>query len=272
MHTAKSDLPVLMKPSHVASLDTPHAPKPPAPSRTVAPIALLEDDAIQSAWMTQTLADAGLACRAFEDGTQLLAVLRTAHPFQLLLLDWELPGLSGLEVLRWVRANLPDPLPVIFVTNRTLEQDLVSGLEAGADDYIGKPCRPAELLARIRAQLRRRQPAILPRTDFSLGGFHVDLANRRITLQGRAIALTPKEFDLAALFLRHPWRLFSRDDLCMLVWNREVPSTSRTLDTHLSNIRKKLRLGPASGTLLSASYALGYRLELLDGSPHPPAS
>ncbi len=92
------------------------------------------------------------------------------------------------------------------------------------------------------------------------------MATRQIRLRDEPIALTPKEFDLAALFLRHPWRLFSRDDLSALIWNREVPSASRTLDTHLSNIRKKLRLGPATGTLLCASYALGYRLELLPSS------
>jgi DNA-binding response OmpR family regulator len=226
-------------------------------------IALLEDDPAQSAWLQQTLTDAGLACQAFDEGGALLAALRTRTPFSLLLLDWELPGINGMEVLRWVRANCSDALPVIFVTNRTLENDLIEGLNAGADDYIGKPCRPGELLARISAQLRRHRPPANPDADFVLGDFMIDMGARQIRLRNKAIALTPKEFDLAALFLRHPWRLFSRDDLSTLVWNREVPSASRTLDTHLSNIRKKLQFGPATGTLLCASYALGYRLELL---------
>ncbi|WP_368649237.1 diguanylate cyclase [Castellaniella ginsengisoli] len=229
-------------------------------------IALLEDDPTQSAWMRQTLAGAGLACQAFGDGGALLAALRAHTPYSLLLLDWELPGINGMEVLRWVRANSHEALPVIFVTNRTLESDLVECLQAGADDYIGKPCRPGELLARIGAQLRRLRPAATPGTDFTLGEFVVDMSTRQIRLHDEPIALTPKEFDLAALFLRHPWRLFSRDDLSALVWNREIPSASRTLDTHLSNIRKKLRLGPSTGTLLCASYALGYRLELLTPS------
>ncbi len=226
-------------------------------------IAVLEDDPAQSAWIRQTLTDAGFSCQAFNEGGALLAALRARTPFALLLLDWELPGINGMEVLRWVRANRHDALPVIFVTNRTLESDLVEGLNSGADDYICKPCRTGELLARIGAQMRRHRPSTSPDADFTLEDFTVDMSLRQIRLRDEPIALTPKEFELAALFLRHPWRLFSRDDLSALVWNREIPSASRTLDTHLSNIRKKLHLGPATGTLLSASYALGYRLELL---------
>uniref|UniRef100_UPI003341E09D response regulator transcription factor n=1 Tax=Castellaniella defragrans TaxID=75697 RepID=UPI003341E09D len=226
-------------------------------------IAVLEDDPIQAEWIQETLSSAGFSSQLFTEGNALLAALRARVPFQLLLLDWELPGIDGLEVLHWVRANLSQSLPVIFVTNRTHESEIVQGLSAGADDYIGKPPRPAELLARISALLRRNQQAAPLESNFTLGDFSVEVKARQIRLRGEPIVLTPKEFDLAALFLRHPWRLFSRDDLSALVWNREVPSTSRTLDTHLSNIRKKLQLGPACGALLSASYALGYRLELL---------
>ncbi len=234
------------------------------------PIAVLEDDPLQAEWIRQILAGAGFACHIFGEGNALLAALRGRKSFDLLLLDWELPGIDGLEVLHWIRANRGQSMPVIFVTNRTHESDIVQGLNAGADDYIGKPLRPAELLARVGALLRRNRHATPLESDFVLGDFSVEVATRQILLEGEPIPLTPKEFDLAALFLRHPWRLFSRDDLSALVWNREVPSTSRTLDTHLSNIRKKLQLGPARGVLLSASYALGYRLELLSNSrPEP---
>ena len=233
-------------------------------SNATSPIALLEDDVAQAAWLEQTLTHAGHACRVFTEGSTLLSALRARESFSLLLLDWELPGINGMEVLRWVRANCNECLPVIFVTHRTLESDLIEGLNAGADDYVSKPFRSGELLARIGAQLRRHKPPVSPETNFTLGDFSVDMTARQIRLQDETITLTPKEFDLAALFLRHPWRLFSRDDLSALIWNREVPSASRTLDTHLSNIRKKLRFGPTTGTLLCASYALGYRLELLN--------
>lgn len=227
-------------------------------------VALLEDDPAQSAWLQQILLPANFRCQAFDNGNDLLSALRAGTTFQLLLLDWELPGISGMEVLRWIRANLPGNPPVIFVTSRTLESDLVKGLDAGANDYICKPSRPAELLARIRAQLRPNYFHTAPASSFELGVFSIDTLARQIKVHGEPVQMTAKEFDLAALFLRHPWRLFSRDDLSALVWNREIPSTSRTLDTHMSNIRKKLQLGPASGTLLSSSYALGYRLELLN--------
>ncbi|WP_322996175.1 diguanylate cyclase [Castellaniella sp.] len=227
-------------------------------------LALLEDDSVQSAWLQQILLSAKFRCQAFDNGNDLLSTLRAGNTFQLLLLDWELPGISGMEVLRWVRANLTSDPPIIFVTSRTLESDLVKGLDAGANDYICKPCRPAELLARIRAQLRPNHAHTNPASSFELGVYSVDTLTRQIKLRGEPIPITSKEFDLATLFLRHPWRLFSRDDISMLVWNRKIPSTSRTLDTHISIIRKKLQLGPASGTLLSSSYALGYRLELLD--------
>lgn len=242
-----------------------HMHKSPVPH---ARLAILEDDPNYAAWLQQTLSSAGFVCDIFSEGTALLSALRAHNPFQLLLLDWELPGINGLETLRWVRANLSEALPVIFVTSRAQESDLVEGLDAGANDYLCKPCRPAELLARIRALLRRPVNAPQP-SAFRLAGFAVDMANREIRLRGELIQMTPKEFDLAALFLAHPWRLFSRGDLSLLVWNRDIPATSRTLDTHLSSIRRKLQLGPASGTLLSASYALGYRLELLTSSASP---
>lgn len=234
------------------------------PSTNCPPVALLEDDPVQSAWTQTILLEGGLACDAFGDGNELLAALRARRPYELLLLDWELPGISGLEVLQWVRAHHTQQIPVIFVTQRGDEHDLVQGLNAGADDYICKPPRAAELLARIGALLRRQRAGAAPAEPvLETGVFTIDFTQRTIHVQGSAVALTRKEFDLATLFLRNPSRLFSRDDLSTLVWNREVPATSRTLDTHLSNIRRKLRFGPPTGTLLNASYALGYRLDFL---------
>jgi DNA-binding response OmpR family regulator len=186
----------------------------------------------------------------------------------MLLLDWEIPDISGLDVLRWARDNFGQALPIMFVTSRTEEDDLVVGLQAGADDYIMKPVRQGELVARIAALQRRLAP--LPQQDnaFTIAAYEVDPARAAISLQGREIELAPKEFELALLFFRNPGRLFSRDVISNTVWNREIPATSRTLDTHLSNIRRKLRLRPENGVKLASSYALGYRLELL-AAPEP---
>lgn len=225
-------------------------------------IASLEDDPDQAQQILRVLSDAGHACRNFSLGRDLLSALRT-EPFDLILLDWHLPDIDGNAVLHWIRANLGMHVPVIFLTSRAQEADIVEGLQAGADDYIIKPWRAGELLARVTALLRRTHGIAPDAGVFQVEGYRIDPSSRQIFLHGEAITLAPKEFDLAVLFFRNTGRLFSRDVLAESVWNRDIPATSRTLDTHLSNIRQKLRLRPENGVKLSSSYALGYRLEVL---------
>ncbi|GAB2893243.1 response regulator transcription factor [Paralcaligenes sp. KSB-10] len=226
-------------------------------------IASLEDDPAQAQLIQHTLAEAGHQCTIFTKGKELLAVLQKSQPFDLLLIDWEVPDVSGIDVVRWIRSHLGFNVPLMFLTSRTLEEDLVVGLQAGADDYMAKPIRHAELLARIAA-LSRRNNALSSNTQaFDVGVYAIDPARGTIHVRGQAVALAPKEYELALLFLRNPGRLFSRDVLSAAVWNREVPATSRTLDTHLSNIRQKLQLRPENGVRLNSSYALGYRLEFV---------
>ncbi|MCD0504693.1 response regulator transcription factor [Bordetella petrii] len=225
-------------------------------------IASLEDDLDQARHIQQVLSSAGYACHSYQRSRDLLAAVRS-QSFDLILLDWKVPDMDGDEVLRQLRATLGMQLPIVFITSRSQEEDLVRGLEAGADDYIVKPLRPAELLARVAALLRRTQAATPEQAPFTVASYRVDPGARTIVLNGQAIALAPKEFDLAQLFFRNVGRLLSRDVLAESVWNREIPATSRTLDTHLSNIRQKLQLRPKHGVRLSSSYALGYRLELI---------
>ena len=165
--------------------------------------------------------------------------------------------------MRWVRGQLGYTIPVMLVTSRTQEEELVAGLQAGADDYMGKPVRRAELIARTEALLRRHHIEAHVESAFRCGAYEIDPANESISLAGVKAELAPKEYELALLLFRNPGRLFSRDVLSNNVWNREIPATSRTLDTHLSNIRRKLKLRPENGVRLSSSYALGYRLELV---------
>ncbi|NYT68130.1 response regulator transcription factor [Pusillimonas noertemannii] len=234
-------------------------------------IASLEDDVDQAELIRHILTEAGHECASFHTGKALLDVLRKHQPFDLMLIDWEIPDITGIEVVRWVRTHVGYDLPLMFVTSRTLEKDLVAGLQAGADDYITKPVRFGELIARVDALLRRRAvEAIKEQPMLQLGRYVLDETNYTACLDGENIVLAPKEFELAVLFFRNPGRLFSRDVLSAAVWNREIPATSRTLDTHLSNIRQKLRLRPENGVRLASSYALGYRLEIIseaEGGP-----
>lgn len=225
-------------------------------------IASLEDDPAQARLIHDTLVGNGHECTVFTHGKGLLAALARPHTFDLLLLDWEVPDISGLEVVRWVRANLGYAIPVMFLTSRTLEEDLVVGLQAGADDYMIKPIRQNELLARLHALVRRHSPSTSLEQPFACGAYEIDPSIDAIRLQGKKIELAPKEYELALLLFRNPGKLFSRDVLSNRVWNREIPATSRTLDTHLSNLRRKLSLGAEHGVRLNSSYALGYRLEL----------
>jgi len=236
-------------------------------------IVSLEDDYTQRQLIHSILTDAGYKCSLYDSGHELLADLSRPHSYDLLLLDWKIPDIDGLETLRRIRGTFGNMLPIIFVTNRNEESDLVQGLQAGADDYITKPIRAGELLARIRALHRRLHAAPDQEAAFQLAAYHIDPAAGRVTLRGQPIELSPKELELALLFFRNPMRLFSRDVLSSSVWQREVPATSRTIDTHLSNIRRKLRLKPENGVRLTASYAMGYRLEVLEGAdPHPSES
>ena len=233
-------------------------------------IASVEDDPIQGELIQSIITKAGYSFTLHAKGRDLLTALARSPGYDLLLVDWELPDITGFDVLRWVRSNLGQSMPVIFITNRGEERDLVAALQAGADDYLVKPVREAELLARIQALARRTATLPVHETPFQCAAYHVDPANDRIELYGKPVELAPKEFELALLFLRNPNHLFSRDVLSSSVWNRDIPATSRTIDTHLSNIRRKLQFKPENGVRLTASYALGYRLELLsDDEPSP---
>ena len=215
-----------------------------APPRDTTPpmkIASLEDDLDQARRIQQVLTAAGYTCSSYQQSRDLLSAMRN-ESFDLVLLDWHLPDIDGDDVVRWLRANIGPRIPVIFLTNRSSEDDLVEGLRAGADDYIVKPLRPLELLARVAAPLRRSQIAEPADESFDVANYRVEPSARTIALNGKAVTLAPKEFELALLFFRNLGRLMSRDVLAECV-EQEIPATSRTLDTHLSNIRQSCSCG-----------------------------
>jgi DNA-binding response OmpR family regulator len=169
-------------------------------------------------------------------GEEALAEL-ARHPIRMLVLDIGLPGIDGFEVLRTLRSV--STVPVIMLTARDQEADRVVGLELGADDYVPKPFSPRELVARVKAVLRRTEGQERREVLF-LGEVAVDLSAREATIVGVPLDLTLKEFDLLACFLEHPGVVLSRGRLLELVWDLEFPGGTRTVDQHVAQVRAKL--------------------------------
>ncbi|HHC72852.1 MAG TPA: response regulator transcription factor [Thiotrichales bacterium] len=225
-------------------------------------IALLEDDTTQAEVVSLYLESAGHQCFHFERGEALIRALAT-DSFDLLVLDWMLPDMDGDEVLRWVRDHLDWRIPVLFVTQKDEEEDIVRALEAGADDYMVKPLRMNELLARVKAVARRSQAAEPARRELRVDLFELDPVHRVIRRGGIPIELTRKEFDLAWFLFRNQGRIVSRAHLLEEVWGVRNDINTRTVDTHVSRIRNKLGLVPENGWQLVSVYQHGYRLDHL---------
>lgn len=222
-------------------------------------IALLEDDLDQAALISLWLEDADHTVESHADATSFLrAVRRDSH--DLYILDWILPDLSGIEVLEKLRTEFDDFTPVVIATAKDEEQSIVRGLEAGADDYLVKPIRRAELVARVAAVLRRTAgPA---REQLDAAPYKLNLNDKTVSLDRETINLTNREFDLALFFFRNVGKMVSRSHLLEAIWGIENKAVStRTVDTHVSRLRKKLRLGEDHGWVLSAIYQHGYRME-----------
>lgn len=228
-------------------------------------VAALDDDVDQLDLVKCTLQAIGHDCHVFAEGAALRRELQR-ETFDLLVLDWHLPDITGPEIVRWVRANLQDRIPILFVTNRHEERDIVEGLAAGADDFMVKPMRVGELAARVRALLRRAYLDAQP-DEQVWGRYRFVLASRQLEIDGRPVALTQKEFDLALFLFRNSGRLISRQHLLETIWGASNPPgtelMSRSLDTHISRVRKVLGLRPESGYRLASIYGQGYRFETI---------
>ena len=222
-------------------------------------IAILEDDPDQLALLKHWLTDAGHVVHGFLLGRKI-KTHAGRESFDLFLLDWQVPDISGTEVLVWLRETVSKTVPVLFVTARDSEEDIVFALERGADDYMVKPVRRQEMLARVNALLRRAFPHAEKATlDFP--PFLIDATRREITRGTEKVPLRPKEFELAVVLFRNIGRLLSRGHLQESVWGRASDIPSRTVDNHVSQVRKKLQLGPESGFQVTPVYQYGYRME-----------
>lgn len=222
-------------------------------------ILLVEDEPAQREVIRYNLATEGYRVREAGDGEEALLLVEEDPP-DLIILDWMLPNLSGIEVCRRLKRRRQTwEIPVIMLSARSEEPDLVRGLETGADDYLGKPYSVAELMARVRANLRRVRPSAAGAV-LEVGDIRLDSETHRAVRAGRPLVLGPTEFRLLATLMEKPGRVFSREQLLDRVWGRNIYVETRTVDVHIGRLRKALcRHGGDDPlrTVRGAGYALG---------------
>jgi DNA-binding response OmpR family regulator len=224
-------------------------------------IGVLEDDEDQQALIQLWLTGSQHTCTLFATVATMISGLKGEH-FDGLLLDWMLPDGSGADVLKWVRQNMGWQMAVVVLTARDDEATVLQALEAGADDFVVKPPKRLELIARVASATRRASPGGLP--VLRLGAFEIDIPRHTLSMDGVPITLTQKEFDLAVYLFQSPAKLLSRDHLLNKVWGINADVDTRTVDTHVSRLRKKLSLDGTRGWKMSPVYGYGYRLDRVD--------
>lgn len=221
-------------------------------------ILIIEDEAKIVRTVRLYLEQAGYGVVAAADGAQGLAAFRQADP-ALVLLDLNLPGeLDGLDIARALRRD--SSVPIIMLTARSEETDRLIGLELGADDYIAKPFSPREVVARVRAVLRRAEPAGIQPEILEAGELRLDPQRHTVTVAGQPVELTPSEFDLLAVFVRYPGRVYTRAQLLDLVQGPTYEGYERTVDQHVKNLRQKIEPDPREPRYLLTVYGIGYKL------------
>jgi DNA-binding response OmpR family regulator len=226
-------------------------------------ILVAEDDRDIADLISHYLKKAGWTTHLASAGDQALAYIRN-HPVDVVILDLMLPGMSGLDVCQALRADeATAALPIIMLTARAEEPDRIRGLEMGADDYVAKPFSPNELVARVRAVTRRTRRSEATAPVLRLGPIAVDLTKHTVTLDGRDVKLTAKEFMLLQYFLEHRGRVVSRDTLLGDVWGYRYTGGTRTVDVHVRRLREKL---PTLVDALATIKQFGYKLLDDEGS------
>lgn len=221
-------------------------------------ILVVEDDAHLTELLRLMLEHAGFRVTVAADGPRGISLFRAAQP-ALIVLDLALPGMDGMDLCRQLRAE--SKVPILMLTGRGEERDRVEGLEAGADDYMVKPFSPLELVARIRAILRRVDGSVSKRLEFP--ALAIDIDRREVWVSGEAIPMAPKEFDLLVYLAQHPGRAFSRDELLRDVWEYAHHLEGRTVDEHVRRIRTKVEAKSHPYRYIRTVWSVGYKFEVM---------
>jgi DNA-binding response OmpR family regulator len=228
-------------------------------------ILVIEDNQDIADLVALHLRDEGYEVTVHHDGSEGLAAAR-ATPYDLLVLDLMLPGTDGLTICRELRAG-PHYLPILMLTAKSTELDRVLGLEMGADDYLTKPFSIRELVARVKALLRRaeamggnqQQAEEAAREILQCGDLHIDSERRQVTIDGKAVELTAREFDLLLHFARHPGRVYSRVQLLDQVWGYGHEGYEHTVNSHINRLRAKIEADPARPRYVLTVWGVGYK-------------
>lgn len=222
-------------------------------------ICLLEDDLPQAELLKSWLQEAGYEIDHGATSRDFLQLMKK-QSYDLAILDWEVPDLSGVDVLEHLRGPLDWDGLVLFTTQHDAENDVAKVLRAGADDYLVKPLRKQELLARL-VSLGRRKNIMQEESTLKLGPIELHKKDERVTLNGEAVKLTAKDFQLTKYMFEHEGELVSREQLLKTIWGISETVNTRTVDVHMSRIRRKLEINPDMGYRIKTIYQYGYRLE-----------
>jgi len=243
----------------------------PVPMSSAKRVLIVEDDVHIATLLRMHLRDEGYDVTHAATGDEGLALLE-AQPWSALVLDLMLPGVDGLEICKRARA-MARYTPIIITSARASEVHRILGLELGADDYLAKPFSMLELVARVKALLRRVEAmALNARIDageLDVAGIRIDPVARTAQLEGRALDLTPREFDLLYFFARHPGQVYSRMDLLNQVWGYQHDGYEHTVNTHINRLRNKIERDPATPQRIQTVWGRGYKL--VEGSEGAPA-
>ena len=217
-------------------------------------VLVVDDDASLAEMLSLVMRNEGFGSRICSTGETAMSAFREYQP-DLVLLDVMLPGKGGIEVCREIRAE--SGVPIVMLTAKSDTIDVVAGLESGADDYVVKPFKPKELLARIRARVRRLSEG--PPESLNIGDLVIDVAGHSVTRNGTALALTPLEFDLLVCLARKPWQVFTREVLLEQVWGYRHAADTRLVNVHVQRLRAKVEHDPENPEIVVTVRGVGYK-------------
>jgi len=224
-------------------------------------IVILEDDRDQADLLTAWLEEVDHQVQVYKDGTSFIRAY-TKDSYDLVMLDWMVPNMTGLEVIKHLRSQIDSVVPVVFITQKDEEADIVAALEAGADDYMTKPVRQMETMARVNAIARRVGFGDENTSQmYDIAPYKIDTKLRHVRLNDDVVEMTQKEYELTLFLFKNLGRVISRGHLLEMVWGTSSQLNTRTVDTHISRLRTKLKLDEQESWQLTSVYRHGYRLE-----------